>query len=398
MRAFHEIRALSRHFHVTVAALSHNRGDIAAVAGLRECCRKVLVAPVAGAMGLIRGGASLLTGGSVTEGYFYSRRLREMIISEARREPFDLVMCYSSSMLPYGLAVSAPVRVIDLVDVDSAKWSSYANSANWPKSWLYHREAAAVCRLERRAVERCDAVLLVSDAESAAMGFGGNKVIAVANGVDVDFFRPDAVEPTNLGPASLVFTGTMDYRPNAEGVCWFVHKVWPELKSRMPELTFVIVGRNPTRAVRQLAETPGVNVTGSVPDVRPYLAAAGVAICPLRMARGIQNKVLEAMAMGKAVVGSPAALEGLEAEAGENLLEADTPDEWRGHILKLLADGEYRGRLGQAARKCVEQKYRWAARMAPLVSLCRRLIQSKAATSSGMSASETREPAGYEAE
>ncbi|MCD4699296.1 MAG: hypothetical protein K8R91_01830, partial [Phycisphaerae bacterium] len=126
LRAFHEIGALSRHFHVTLAALSHNREDIEAVAGLREFCREILVAPAAGAMGLVRGGISLLVGGSVTEEYFHSRRLREMIISEARREPFDLIMCYSSSTLPFGLAAPAPVRVIDLVDVDSAKWSSYA--------------------------------------------------------------------------------------------------------------------------------------------------------------------------------------------------------------------------------------------------------------------------------
>ncbi len=378
LRAFHEIQALSQQFDVTVAALSHNREDMESVAGLREFCRKILVAPAAGATGLIRGGISLLTGGSVTEGYFHSRRLQKMIISENRREPFDLVMCYSSSTLPYGLAVPAPVRIIDLVDIDSAKWASYANSTWWPKSWLYRREAAAVARLERQAVERCDAALLVSDAESSAMGFGGDKVFAVSNGVDLDFFRPDTVAPTDLGSSSLVFTGTMDYRPNVEGVCWFVREVWDELKRRIPELTFMIVGRNPTRTVRQLAKTPGVDVTGSVPDVRPYLAAAGVTICPLRIARGIQNKVLEAMAMGKAVVASSSALEGLEAGVGEDLLKADTPDEWRKHILKLLTDGELRDRLGRTARKCVENKYNWATRMEPLVSLCRRLIQSKA--------------------
>ncbi len=329
---------------------------------------------------MIRSGISLLTGGSVTEGYFYSRRLREMIVSEARRESFDLVMCYSSSTLPYGLAVPAPVRIIDLVDVDSAKWSSYANSVGWPRSWLYHREAAAVCRMERLAVERCDAALLVSQAEVAAMGLGDDKIKVVTNGVDVDFFRPDVVAPADLGPASLVFTGTMDYRPNVEGVCWFVREVWPELKRRMPELTFTIVGRNPARPVRRLAKTPGVNVTGSVPDVRPYLAAAGVAICPLQMARGVQNKVLEAMAMGKAVVVSPAALEGLEAEVGVDLLKADTPDEWRERILQLVSDDVFRDRLGHTARQTVERKYRWSVQMQPLVSLCRSLVPDSSAS------------------
>ncbi len=375
VRAFNEIVAMSEHFRVTLAALSHGRADMAAAQELQRWCENILVAPAGGKGGLIRGALSLLAGGSVTEGYFRSRRLRKLIAAESAREPFALVMGYSSSTLPYVLAAAAFARVIDLVDVDSAKWSGYAEAAIWPKSWLYRWEAAGVGKLERRAVERCDAVLLVSQAESAALGFDGDKVMAVANGVDADFFAPGTVEPADLGPASLVFTGTMDYRPNVEGVCWFVREVWPKLKRQVPELTLTIVGRDPTSAVRRLARHPGVSITGSVRDVRPYLAGACVAICPLQTARGIQNKVLEAMAAGKAVVASPGAIEGLEVEIGKHLIEAHSSGEWQKHILYLLTNNVAREDLGRAARDCVRGKYTWASRMARLVRLCRKLCE-----------------------
>jgi sugar transferase (PEP-CTERM/EpsH1 system associated) len=290
---------------------------------------------------------------------------------EAQREPFDLIMGYSSSTLPYVLAIPAAARVMDLVDVDSAKWSAYADSAWWPKRWLYRREADGVRALERQAVDRCDAVLLVSDAEVAAISLTSGKVAAIGNGVDSDFFKPDGSVPQQA-PA-LVFTGTMDYRPNVEGVCWFVREVWPELKRRVPELTFTIVGRDPTPEVLRLTGTPGITVTGTVKDVRPYLASASVAVVPLRIARGIQNKILEAMAMGRAVVASPPAIEGLDVNIGEEVLRAESPDEWVAAVLGLLSEGGRRERLGQAARARIVADYGWASRLSPLVSLCARM-------------------------
>ena len=376
VRAFHEIKTLSEHFRITLAALAHSKEDREAVASLREWCHRVLVASAGGRLGLVRGALSLLAGGSITKGYFHSRHLRKLIAAEAAREPFDLVMGYSSSTLPYVLAAPAPARVIDLVDVDSAKWFSYADAARWPKRWLYRREAAGVRHLERQAVEHCDAVLLVSQAESAALGCSSDKVVAVGNGVDTACFAPDAVPPADIGPASLVFTGTMDYRPNIEAVCWFARHVWPNLQRAVPELTFIIVGRSPSRDVRQLSKLTGVTVIGTVPDVRPYLAAASVAICPLQIARGVQNKTLEAMAMGRAVIASSSALEGLDVEIGEDVLRADTPAEWRSTTRALLGDSRLRDRLGRSARAGVEARYQWPARMEPLVSLCVRISKA----------------------
>ena len=381
LRAFHEIRALAGHFRITLAALAHSRADREAAGAMRQWCEKVLVAGAGGRLGLIHGAAALLTGKSATEGFFRSRRLRRLLAAEATREPFDLVMACCSSMLPYAAGVPAPARVMDLVDVDSAKWLSYAASARGPKRWLYRTEARRVARLERRAVHTCRAVLLVSEDEVRALQADSppGVVMALPNGVDMDYFSPARVpQPVLPGRAapSVAFTGTMDYRPNVEAVCWFVREVWPQLRRRAPELTFLVVGRDPVRRVRRLAASPGVTVTGSVPDVRPYLAAATVVVAPLHIARGIQNKVLEAMAMGRAVVASSAALEGIEASCGQEVLRADSPEQWTRQIRLLLAEPEQRRRIELAARRAVEDRYSWPARMAPLVSLCLRLAGS----------------------
>jgi len=374
VRAFHEIRALADHFRVTVAALAHTPADVQAARELRRRCERVITARAGGRLGLLRGAAALLRGKSVTEGYFRSRRLARTLREEAAREPFDLAVAYSSSALPYTLPLPVPARVADLVDVDSAKWAAYARSARWPTSWLYRREAAGVRRLERRALQACDAVVLVSRAEVEALDAASDKVLAVGNGVDTEHFRPQG-RPAD-GPPTLVFTGTMDYRPNVEGVCWFAREVWPALKRERPDLRLMIVGRDPAPAVRRLAEPPGVEVTGSVPDVRPYLARAALVVAPLLMARGIQNKVLEAMAMGRAVVASPAALEGLDVEAGTEVIEAQPPEAWAREILDLLQNDARRQPIEHAARACVERNYTWEARLRPLVDLCTRLASA----------------------
>ncbi len=373
VRAFHQLKALAEHCRITLAAPAHSARDYQSVQPLRQWCQAVLLAPAGGGRGLARGAVRSLLGGSVTEGYFASRRLNRLIDAEARREPFDLVFAYSSGTLPYALAVPAPVRVMDLIDVDSAKWADYAARACWPKSLLFRRESRAVRCLELEAIDRCDAVLVVSDAEARLLPDRPDKVTVVGNGVDTEFFSPQPVPP---GPPGLVFTGSMGYWPNAQGVCWFVREVWPGLRREHPDLTFTIVGRDPTPQVRELAAQPGVVVTGTVEDVRPYLAAAAVAVCPLRIARGVQNKVLEAMSAGRAVVATPAALAGLDVQVGRDALSADTPDQWQHTISGLLRDDALRSRIGQAARDCVLSRYPWAVHMGRLVNLCDRLADS----------------------
>lgn len=375
VRAFHELKALSKQFRITLATLAHNKEDIEAAGIVRQWCENVLVARIGRKRGLMRALLAMATGKSATQGYFHSTRLETLIRKKTQRNTFSLAMGYSSSTLPYLLKVPIAHRIMDLVDVDSAKWQDYAKNAPWPKRALYQREAKAVSLLEQDAIVHCDSVFLVSHAESRLLDFCPDKAIPLANGVDTEYFAPQKKNQAN--PPSLVFTGTMDYRPNIEGACWFVKHVWPQLKQRFPDLSFYIVGRTPARQVRQLAETTGVYVTGSVPDVRPYLAKASIAVCPLQIARGVQNKVLEAMAMQKATIASTPALEGLDVEVPNELLQADSPDQWIQTITELLNHPDMRNTIAQKARTAVEARYSWPARMAPLVNICRQLTDSQ---------------------
>ena len=365
VRGFHEIVALAEQFDVTVAAVRHDRAEEAHANELRRWASDVLLAPPNGCR-LLRGGLSALGGRSVTEAYFRSRGLSRQIAAAHRECPFDVAMGYSSGMLPYLLAVDAPMHVMDLVDADSAKWAAYAASGGRLARWTYRREAAAVARLERRAVEGCDAVVAVSQTEADIIG---PDVHVVANGVDTDYFSPDG-ESADLGPAAMVFLGTMSYRPNIEAVCWFVENVWPQLFERVSGAAFVIVGRQPTPAVERLGELDGITVTGDVDDVRPYLRGARGVVCPLQTARGIPNKILESMAVARPVIASPLALQGLDLQVGRDILQALGPEQWIAECERVLSDPSAADALGQAARQCVVASYGWTQRMRPLVSLC----------------------------
>jgi polysaccharide biosynthesis protein PslH len=210
-------------------------------------------------------------------------------------------------------------------------------------------------------------VTLVSEAEAELYRRfrPGEAAHAISNGVDLDAFRPD---PSGF-KQGCVFVGALDYRPNVDGACWFCRAVWPEIRRRHPQATLSLVGRRPAPAVRRLGREPGVVVVGQVPDIRPHLAVAAVAVVPLRIARGVQNKVLESLAMGKAIVASPQALEGLRVEHGVHVLAASTPREWADAVSRLLDDEPLRRHLGSAGRQHVEEHHRWEVRLEPFGTL-----------------------------
>jgi sugar transferase (PEP-CTERM/EpsH1 system associated) len=278
-------------------------------------------------------------------------------------------MVFCSSMVQYlDLPGLRNVRtVVDLVDVDSQKFFDYAATAHRPKNWLYQLEGRRLRKLESTLPGRVDAITLVSDAEAEL--FRGvcpnDKTASVPNGVDLDYFRPENDGPNHWTPlpaadrTNLVFVGALDYRANIDGITWFASNVWPLLRRELPQLTLGLIGRNPAPAVQQLAFVPGIRVFGTVPDVRPYVAAADMVIAPLRIARGIQNKVLEAMAMGKPVICSPAALEGLSAETGRDLLIADSAGNWLAAVRKLLSDSKTSAAIQVSGRQFVEKTHRW---------------------------------------
>lgn len=292
--------------------------------------------------------------------------------------PISAVVAYSAQMAHFVPVLPSHIPfLMDFVDFDSAKYAAYGAQGRGPMGWINRREGRVLLDFERTVADRAQVSVFVSEAEAAlfraASGQGMDKVRALENGVALDYFDPFAdfarVEK-GKGPL-LVFTGQMDYRPNVEAVESFARMTLPAIRAVHPDARFAVVGRAPSKAVLALGELPGVIVTGGVPDVRGWLAAADVVVAPLRIARGIQNKVLEAMAMARPVVASAQAAEGIDARDGTHFLIADDPDQEAGYVCDLLAAPDRAALLGQAARARMIERYDWRATLAGVPDLLR---------------------------
>ncbi len=369
IRTYHILKYLSERARVHLACLADEPVDNAAVAILRRFAAQVRVARIDGLGRWPRALGSLLTGGSISEGAFASPEFRAILRQLTQATPFRACLASASSLVPY---LQMPElrdvpAIVDLIDVDSQKWLDYAAGSTIPRRWLYRLEASRLRRVEQHLASWARGVVVTTPVEAAIYdrltASGAARV--VANGVDLDYFRPEPGE-TEL---SCVFVGALDYRPNVEGVCWFCREVWPTLRARRPDVRLLLVGRRPAPAVQRLSEQPGVEVVGQVPDVRPYLRRAAVAVVPLQIARGVQNKVLEALAMAKAVVASPQCVAGLQTQRDVHLKIADSAADWTDIIVDLLTDKNERDQLGAAGRRYVEQYHRWETCLTPLGDL-----------------------------
>lgn len=369
IRTYQFLRYLAERADVYLACLADEPVENYVSETLNRLCKRVAIAEVQGCWRWARAMASVAVGRTATEGAFSSAKLRGIVRQWATELRFDVAVATSSSMIPYLQLpeLEQVPAVVDLIDVDSQKWFDYASSSRGPRSWMCRLEGRRLRRLEQRLPARTSAVTLVSEAEVAIYRqfCAEGRVQAVGNGVDLEYFQPRAADDEK----GCVFLGALDYWPNVEGISWFCREVWPNVRRRQPEATLQLVGRRPGSAVLRLQEIPGVEVVGQVPDVRPYLANAALSVVPLRIARGVQNKVLESMAMGKATVVSPQALEGIAAQPGEHLLQANTPEQWVATLSNLLVDSAARQRLGQAGRDFTESNHHWAKCLQPLEEL-----------------------------
>ena len=301
---------------------------------------------------------------------FENRPLQEAVDNILARHSIDAIYVFSSQMAQYLPARPRQRVVMDFVDMDSAKFAAYAQTSSGIMAWMMQRESQLLLAHEKAVAARADASLFVSEAEAELFRSktGAQRVHVLENGIDTDFFNPAAqFKRIDTMGSLIVFTGQMDYRPNIEAVTWFVDTILPHVRVRHPEARFAIVGRNPTDAVKALGRQPGVIVTGEVADVRGWLSAATVVVAPLKLARGVQNKVLEAMAMARPVVASAAAAEGIDH--ADTILTGATVGELSEAINDLLSDPVEAARLGAAAREQVIGRYAWAACLAPLDSL-----------------------------
>lgn len=370
IRAWHFLRHFARGWAIHCGALSDGPVDPHHAETVRGLCAELVCHRIDPRWQKARALLAARPGRPLMLDYYRHAGLMAWARGLLASGRIDLAFVFSTAMAPYALpAAGAPV-VLDMVDVDSEKWREYAETSRQPMRMVWAREARTLLAYEREAARSADLALLVSEPEcrrfeALAPELAG-RVQPVENGVDLDFFAPDlALVSPYAGPARrCVFTGTMDYWPNADAAIWFAEVVLPLLRARVPGAEFVIVGANPSPRVRALAALPGVSVTGRVADVRPYVAHADVAVAPLRIARGIQNKVLEAMALATPVVASPQAHEGVRAQAGEELLVADGAEAMADSIAALFA-GAHPG-LGAAGRRAMERHYGWPATLARL--------------------------------
>lgn len=300
---------------------------------------------------------ALATGRPVSLTAFADRRIERAVDEMVARRRIDAVYAFSGQMAQY-IPRTGRVAIMDFVDLDSAKFAAYAEDASGPMRWMMRREARLLAGYERAVAGRAAASLFVSAAEAALLP--GSR--ALENGIDTVFYDPRLAAPVPSQHPLIVFTGQMDYRPNVDAVTWFARSVLPMI----PDAHFAIVGRAPTPAVRTLAAA-NVTVTGEVADVRGWLAAADVVVAPLQLARGVQNKVLEAMAMARPVVASTGAAEGID-HAGTIRIATDAR-EYAESVTALLRDPAGAAALGEAAREQVMARYGWDARLAPLDDL-----------------------------
>lgn len=368
VRSYHLLRHLAQRYKVVLGTFVDDPADWPHVEALRALCAEMHVEPIVRASRRWRGAvAALATGEPLTLPYFRSATLAEWARDVVRRERIERAIAYSSPMAQYLLDL--PVRsIVDFVDLDSAKWDDYARRRGWPVSLLYGLEARRLFAFERTVAERVAASVFVTREEarllSAAVPQCANRIIAIENGVDSDYFSPhrEFASPFEPGEHAIVFTGTMDYWPNIDAVTWFAREVLPRVRQHDHHARFHIVGMNPDASVRALAGA-SVRVTGRVDDVRPYLKHARVVVAPLRIARGIQNKVLEAMAMGRPAVVTSGAARPLSARPGIELGVADDAEDFATKVLEAMPPGAGDA-MGRCARARIEADYAWTSKLA----------------------------------
>jgi sugar transferase (PEP-CTERM/EpsH1 system associated) len=366
--SFNAIRYLGRKHSVFVAALADSYEELEHARELEKLGVQTDVAlrrPLFAKLSVLR---ALFTGAPLSVAYYHSAELGRKIARRAASVRFDVVITFSSSMGQYVDLVPGVPVVADFVDMDSRKWELYAGSSRWPHSTIYATEERRLLAYERSLSKRSAFTLVRTEAEreDCRRLIPGGRFEVLSNGVDLDFFKAEGPKTATHG---IVFTGVMDYFPNTQAVTYFCDEIFPAIRKAVPDATFTIVGARPTAEVLALGRRDGVIVTGQVPDVRPHVRNAAVAVAPLLLARGIQNKVLEAMAMETPVVVTRAAFRGVDAPPGNGVIPADNAADFAAKVVEILKDPHLGAEIGRKGRRLVEGRYVWDEQLAHLESI-----------------------------
>ncbi|PID43516.1 MAG: sugar transferase [Proteobacteria bacterium] len=378
IRSFNILKYLSQHYRVHLATFIDDPKDRQFVDSLDEYSCDKLVVSIDPLSRKLLSLAGLLTGEALSNRFYRNRQMQSWVSDKVLNQGVTRVVLFSSPMAQFvsSLTDSIDALVMDFVDVDSEKWFQYAEKHAFPMSYLYRREGRALRAFEARVSDSCRASVFVSNSEAELFKQKApvrypDKVIAISNGVDTDSFNPKNVydSPFKGGEKAVVFTGAMDYWANIDAVKWFCKEVWPRVRSRDSNAVFYIVGSKPVEDVLALEKIDGVKVTGFVQEVQPYLAHCHVCVAPLRIARGIQNKVLEALSMSKVVVATPEALEGIVGYQTESPVATmcSDPDNYAQALLHHLSNPE--PEVYEPARSYVEAHFSWESHLSQLDSL-----------------------------
>jgi len=377
IRSFHMLQALQKYAKVTVASLVHDDEEASQVGRLASLATEVITARVPRRANLLRGSLKLLTTRRpLTLELLHAPALRSLVERSIASAMPDVVIAYCSSMARF--AMEPPLNrtpfVLDMVDVDSAKWSALSQHAKWPKRAIYSREAVCLAEFERQAIRTAAMTLVVNEREAEVVRglVPGAAVKVIQNGIDLDPFKPPS-EPA--GGAEVVFCGVLDYEPNEAAALRLARNIWPRVRRQRPDATLLLLGSRPTPAIRALpALDSSIRVTGAVPDVKPFLWQSAVAAVPLVTARGVQNKVLEALAAGLPVVISPIVAAGLPEAALPGCIVAEQDEAFASSIVQLLDAGPA-ARREWAAQASLD-RVTWSRQLEPLHDVLLRAGQS----------------------
>ena len=369
IRSFHWLKHLARKHRVYLGAFVDDPNDWGYQDKINEYCEEACLLPLSPKGAKFKSLQGFVKGQPLTLPYYSDGRMRRWVKQLLENKNIDSIFVFSSAMAQF-VDVTLPIRkVIDFVDVDSDKWQQYAESKPFWSAWVFRREGRLLLNYDREIAKGFDLSLFVSQAEAALFTQltpeAAHKIDYVENGVDLEYFRGgrEFRSPYLPGEEAFVFTGAMDYWANENAVRWFANEVFPEILRQHVEARFYIVGARPTESVKALAKKEGVRVTGAVEDIRPYLAHARMAVAPLRIARGIQNKVLEALAMAKPVLATSMAADGLEIKSALDMAIVDQPAEMAQVAIHALQDRSFLPRVSERNRKFVEGRYSWESHL-----------------------------------
>jgi len=360
LRAFNILKHLSQKHTIDLLTLADDKKDLRYQEDLKSYCRKVETFYFHPFIAKLKILLYLFSSKPLTLPYFFHSKLKKQITRLISQHSYDLLFLYSSSMVQYVLDLNnTPPMVIDFVDADSQKWHDYAKLAKFPQSIIYQSEGKKLGRYEGKIAPHFKAITVVSDQEKKKLTqyVKTDNIYEVKNGIDLSFY--EAASEFKRDNKDLLFIGALFYFAYIDGILHFYKHAFGKIKKAHPDTVFHVVGADPVKKIRNLNSDKNMRITGFVPDIIPYLQKAAVYVVPLRMAPGIQNKILEAMAMRVPVVATPAAIAGIDAVPGRDLLVEEDPVKFASSVIQLLQKPDLRQEIAENARRLVENEYNW---------------------------------------